>query len=566
MRQLKKKMSGEESCPPFAEKNAHYQNRQRLRFVVRLTVRALFLLTTILMKTMFSLLLTAATLLAEPKPNIVFILVDDLGVRDLSGEGSTFYETPHIDALARNSMRFTNGYSTCQVCSPSRASLLTGQYPPRNGITDWIGAQTGEDWNRNDKLLPPPNADALPLDAKVLPEVLADNGYATWFLGKWHLGGPGSYPEDHGFQINVGGFEAGGPVGGFFAPFANPKIPQEPALGTSLPLYLAAETSRLIRDHEAKTTEQPFFAYLSFYSVHSPIQTTKELWTKYQRKAAAGGKVTERFTNDRTLPVRVVQDCPIYAGMMEAVDEAVGRVIATIKAQNLENETIIVFTGDNGGVTSGDAFATAALPLRGGKGRQWEGGIRAPYYIKVPGLTKAGNTSDTPVTGTDFFPTLLDLAGLDLLPSEHVDGVSLKPLLQGQPIAQRPLFWHYPHYGNQGGEPCTMIRMGDWKLIAYHEDDRLELYNLAKDPGESNDLAANRSGRVAAMVKVMEQLKDETGAIMPARDPRYNSEEKKKERKRLRTSYKERLEKEHANYVHPDYVPNKTWWGSIPQD
>lgn len=518
------------------------------------------------MKTPLLLLLTASALLADKKPNIVFFLVDDLGVRDLSGEGSHFYETPHIDALASSSMRFTNGYSTCQVCSPSRASILTGQYPPRIGITDWIGSPTGTDWNRNDKVLPAPNAPNLPKDATILPETLAANGYATWFLGKWHLGDEGSYPEDHGFQVNVGGFFSGGPRGGFFAPFANPKIPKDPEPGTSLPLFLADETSRLIREHEAKGTEQPFLAYLSFYSVHSPIETTKELWTKYQQKAAQSGLAEERFINDRTLPVRIVQDCPIYAGMMETMDEAVGRVLATVKAQNLENDTIIVFTGDNGGVTSGDAFATAALPYRGGKGRQWEGGIRAPFYIRVPGLTDTGTKSDTPVTGTDFYPTLLDLAGLDLLPEEHVDGVSLKPLLEGESIPERPLFWHYPHYGNQGGEPVTMVRMGDWKLIEYHEDGRFELYNLIEDIGEANDLASAHPDKVKSMQEVMAKLKKETGAIMPEKDPRFDPARKKRQLGRIQTELKKQLEAQHANYLDPNFEPNKTWWGSLPED
>lgn len=518
------------------------------------------------MKVLFLLLLTAPALFASEKPNIVFFLVDDLGVHDLSGEGSSFYETPHIDALAQQSVRFTNGYSTSQVCSPSRASILTGQYPPRTGITDWIGAQTGLNWNRNDKVLPPPNAEGLSKEATLLPEALAADGYATWFVGKWHLGGEGNHPEDHGFQVNIGGHHRGSPPGGFFAPFSNPKIPKNPPPGTSLPLFLADETSRLIREHEAKAGTQPFFAYLSFYSVHSPIQTTRELWNKYQQKAAASGLAGERFAIDRTLPVRVVQDCPIYAGMMEALDEAVGRVVATIEAQNLDQDTVIIFTGDNGGVTSGDAFATAALPLRGGKGRQWEGGIRAPYYIKVPGRSSQGATNDTPVTGTDFYPTLLDLAGLELRPDEHVDGVSLKPLLEGGTIPQRPLFWHYPHYGNQGGEPCTMVRMGDWKLIEYHESGRRELYNLRQDIGEQRDCAEAHPGIVKSMTIVMESLKEETGALMPEKDARFNAEKKAAEVKRWHTRYKQRLESEHAKYLDPDYRPNQTWWGSLPQD
>lgn len=518
------------------------------------------------MKNFFLSLLMATQLVAEKKPNIVFFLVDDLGVKDLSIEGSSFYETPRIDQLAQESARFTNGYSTCQVCSPSRASIMTGKYPPRMGITDWIGAATGMDWKRNDKILPAPNADKLSTEEFTLAEALAEGGYATWFLGKWHIGGEGSHPEDHGFQINIGGHHRGGPPGGFFAPFRNPKIAKDPPAGTSLPLWLADETSRLITEHQEQKSEKPFLAYLSFYSVHSPIQTTPTLWKKYQQKAAADPHEGERFFNDRTLPVRQVQDCPIYAGMMETLDQAVGRVLDTLSELKLEKDTIVIFTGDNGGVTSGDAFATAALPLRGGKGRQWEGGIRAPYYIKVPGVTAPGTTIEVPVTGTDFYPTLLDLAGLPKLPSQHQDGVSLKPLLEGGEIKNRPLFWHYPHYGNQGGEPSSILRQGDWKLIQYLEDNRLELYHLPSDKGEQNNVAKQNPERVDAMLSSLKELQKETGALLPEKDPRFDAERKKKQLEQLHTTRKEALEKQHARFLAPDYKPNKTWWGSVPED
>ncbi|MBK1834470.1 sulfatase [Roseibacillus ishigakijimensis] len=518
------------------------------------------------MRALLIFLTLTCSLWAEKKPNIVFFLVDDLGIRDLSGEGSSFYETPRIDALAQKSLRFTNGYSTCQVCSPSRASILTGKYPPRIGITDWIGAATGENWKRNDKILPAPNANALPAEDTTLAEALAAEGYATWFFGKWHLGGKGSFPEDHGFQLNVGGHHAGSPPGGFFAPFTNPKISEEIPAGTSLTLWLAERTAQEIRNHQVNEPEKPFLAYLSFYAVHGPIQTTPELWKKYQQKAAANSQADERFGIDRTLPVRQVQDNPIYAGMMETLDQAIGTVLDTLEELELSNDTIVVFTGDNGGVTSGDAFATAALPLRGGKGRQWEGGLRAPYYLYVPGKTQAGATDDTPVTGTDFYPTLLDLAGLDLLPEQHLDGLSLRPLLEGKPLADRPLFWHYPHYGNQGGEPSSILRQGEWKLIQYLEDGRLELYHLSKDSGEQRNLAAEHPERAHAMLVILQRLQKETGALLPEKDPRFDPAKKKQQIENWHTGLKERLEKQHARYLDPSFQPNKNWWGALPQD
>ncbi len=311
---------------------------------------------------------------AAGKPNILFILADDLGLKDLSIEGSTYYETPNIDRIAKDGMRFTHGYATCQVCSPSRASIMTGKFPARHGITDWIGAATGVGWNRNDKVLPSQYVRHLPHEDTSLAEALKSAGYKTFFAGKWHLGGEGSFPEDHGFEINVGGHHRGSPPGGFFAPFKNPKMKDGPP-GESLPIRLANETAAFIKSNK----EKPFLAYLSFYSVHGPIQTTPTLWSKYQKKASLKPHNGNRFLIDRTLPVRQVQDCPIYAGMMESMDDAVGIVLKTLADLELAGRTVVIFTSDNGGVSSGDAFSTCNLPYRGGKGRQWEGGIREPF-------------------------------------------------------------------------------------------------------------------------------------------------------------------------------------------
>lgn len=494
---------------------------------------------------------------AKSKPNIVFILADDLGIKDLSCEGSTFYETPHIDEIAQSGMRFTNGYSACQVCSPSRASIMSGQYPARIQITDWIGAASGTDWKRNDRVLPAEYIHDLPSDITTVAEALKDGGYRTFFAGKWHLGGDESKPEHHGFEVNKGGHHRGSPPGGFFSPYRNPDLEDGPK-GESLPIRLAQETVKFV----TRESEKPFFAFLSFYSVHGPIQTSPELWAKYQKKATKAGLVKERFKMDRTKAVRQVQDCPIYAGMMESMDDAVGIVTEGLKKAGLDENTIIVFTSDNGGVSSGDAFATSCLPLRGGKGRQWEGGIRQPFYIKAPGVTKPGSTSEVFATGTDFYPTLLDLAELDLLPKQHVDGRSLVPAMKGESFT-RTLYWHYPHYGNQGGEPSSIVRDGDYKLIRYYEDGREELYNLGKDIGELIDIANYNPKVVARLSAQLTEHLTEVGAKIPQADSSFDPEKKKRQLENAHGKSKEKLEKQHANFLKPNFKPNKTWWDSL---
>ncbi|TWU07884.1 sulfatase [Stieleria varia] len=497
---------------------------------------------------------------AADRPNIVFILADDLGWRDLSGEGSEFYESPNIDRIAADGMKFTRGYATCQVCSPSRASILTGKYPTKHGVTTWIGDRAGEEWrkaNRHDSLLPPEYDRALRASEITLAETLRDAGYQTFFAGKWHLGGVDSRPTYHGFEINKGGFESGSPSGGYFSPWKNPELPSGPD-GQSLPIRLAQETVDFIDTHR----DQPFLAYLSFYSVHGPIQTTPELWQKYRDKAVAMGLAEQRFVFDRRLAVRQVQDCPIYAGMIESMDDAVGMVLAKLDELNLSKNTIVCFTSDNGGVSSGDAFCTSNLPLRGGKGRQWEGGIREPFYIKAPGVTKPGSTSDIPVSGIDWYPTLLDLVGVDVPADQDIDGVSLTPILHGKTIADRPLFWHYPHYGNQGGEPSSIITHDDWKLIHYHEDGRDELYHLSDDPAETTDVASQNPDRVRSLRAELDQWLQSSGAVMPTADPQFDAAKREERTQSLKTTGMQRLEKQHAGFLDADYKGPDNWWGS----
>ncbi len=492
------------------------------------------------------------------RPNVVFFLVDDLGLHDLSIEGSKFYKTPNIDKIAKEGIRFTQGYAACRVCSPSRASIQTGKFTARHGVTNWIGAASGTKWNRNDRLLPAEYAHNLSLDDTTLAESLREGGYKTFFAGKWHLGGEGSLPTDHGYEINVGGLHVGSPPGGYFSPFNNPYLKDDKP-GESLPIRLAEETASFIESHK----EKPFFAMLSFYSVHGPVQTTKELWKKYRDAASELPPDASRFKVDRTLPVRQVQDHPVYAGMMESLDTAVGRVMEAIEKADLTQSTIVIFTSDNGGVSSGDAFSTSNLPLRGGKGRQWEGGIREPFYIKFPAKITSGSTNATPVTGADFYPTILDLCGLPLKPDQHVDGSSLVPLIEGNTIAERLLYWHYPHYDNQGGEPSSLFRDGKWKLIHYYEDNHDELYNLEDDPYEMNNLAKGEPDRTERMSKQLHDWLVSVDAKFPAPDPRFDAEKAKAQRQQMQTKGLERLEEQHAAFLNPNWKPNPTWWGSM---
>ena len=495
------------------------------------------------------------------KPNIVFILVDDLGYHDLGVTGSKFYETLHIDQLANQSMIFTNGYAASRVCSPSRASIMTGKFTARHGITDWIGAKTGKDWrsrNRHDKLLPADYIQALPKEDITIAEALQQNGYTTFFAGKWHLGGEGSYPEDHGFDINIAGIEAGSPRGGFFSPWNNPKLSNKKK-GENLSMRLAEETANFISQHKDST----FFAFLSFYAVHAPIQTTEDKWRKYRNKADSMGIAEKGYKMERVLPIRRVQDNPIYAGLVETMDDAVGVVLKALEANGVAENTIVVFTSDNGGVASGDHYATSNLPLRGGKGYQWEGGIKEPFFIKVPWLKTGGKKLDFPVIGTDFYPTLLDLADLQLNDKQHRDGISLKPLLEGKSLKiERPLFWHYPHYGNQGGEPSSIIQQNGWKLIHYWEDGHKELYKLPSTEhdylnviAQHSEIATNLSDNLMLWLK-------EVNAKFPTKDIEYDKAKAKKRRLNTINNKWPALEKDRMEILSEDFQPNETWWKS----
>lgn len=468
---------------------------------------------------LISVLLCGLAPAAERPPNIIFFLADDLGQRDLGAYGSTFYETPNIDRLAKDGAKFTDAYAACPVCSPTRASILTGQWPERTGITDYIGAPARPElWKRNTKLLPAPYTERLALEAPTMAKALKSAGYATFFAGKWHLGPEGWWPENQGFDINKGGIDRGGPYGGnkYFSPYDNPRLTDGPA-GEHLPDRLATETAKFIEANK----DRPFLAYLSFYSVHTPLMAREDLRKKYEAKRLRLG-LTAKWGREGERDVRLVQEHAVYAAMVEAMDLAVGKVVAELDALGLRDTTLVIFTSDNGGLSTSEGWPTSNLPLRGGKGWMYEGGIREPLLIRWPGVVKPGRVISTPVSSPDFFPTLLEVAGVRPQPSQTLDGTSLMPLLKGGTLPERALFWHYPHYGNQGGAPGSAIRRGDWKLIEWAEDNRAELFNLAKDIGEQTDLANKEPQRVDRLRAELVTWQKQVGAKFSTPNPSYD--------------------------------------------
>lgn len=455
------------------------------------------------------------------KPNIVCFVVDDLGYMDVGPNNpNSFYDTPHLNALADTGLRFTAGYSTCPVCSPTRASLLTGKYPQRTGITDYIGAAQPDAWNRPTKLLPARYRDRLRHEELTFAEVLKQAGYATLFAGKWHLGPEEFWPESQGFDLNLGGTGSGGPYGGnkYFSPYGNPRLPDGPP-GEHLPDRLAQEVVRFIEQHR----RDPFLAYFCFYSVHTPLMSREDLRQKYEARAKSISRAGPAWGKERERQVRLIQDHAVYAGMVEAMDLAVGKVLQTLTQLGLNDNTIVVFTSDNGGLSTSEGHPTSNVPLRAGKGWMYEGGIRVPWIVRAPGMTKRGGLCQTPITSADLFPTLLELAGISQPASLSIDGKSLVPLLRGRDLDPRPLYWHYPHYGNQGGAPGGAIRDGDWKLIEWYEDGAVELFNLQEDIGETRNLAQQRPDKIQELKTKLEAWRTDVGAVMPTANPKVSN-------------------------------------------
>jgi len=466
--------------------------------------------------------LSCAGLRSRPKNagdrlNFVFFLVDDLGFADLGCYGSKFYETPNIDRLAAEGMLFTDAYAACAVCSPSRAAVMTGRYPARIGVTDWIRwLDFKGDWTdpnakgpsgyvggRNRKLLCPANPYWMDLDEITIAEVLKSAGYTCCHVGKWHLGHDAWYPDKQGFDFNIGGCHYGMPPS-YFDPYSNKRLPGIPTLkprrkGEYLTDREADEAVNFIRQHKDK----PFFLYMSHYAVHVPIQAKKDIVEKYRNKPSLGRKN------------------PAYAAMIESVDQAVGRIMSTLEELNLSRRTVVFFTSDNGGLSD----VTDNSPLRAGKGYPYEGGIRVPLIIRWPGVIKPGSRSGEPVTGIDYFPTICEIAGVPLPGGRTIDGLSLVRHLKSGGAEKLPrdaIFWHFPHYRDEI-VPYSIVRAGPWKLIKRYEGKRFELFNLETDLSEQNDLSQQMPEKVEQLNARLTAWLKTVGAKLPKPNPQYVS-------------------------------------------
>jgi len=486
--------------------------------------------------------------LGAPKnrpPNIVFFLVDDLGWSDVGCYGSTFHETPNIDRLAKEGMRFDNAYSTCHVCSPSRASILTGKYPARTDLTEWLG---GRPERAYEKLHSAKKLMSLPADEITLAETLKKHGYAAANYGKAHLR---VNPKTYGFDEAITGW-----VRSYFHPFSPQYAKTLPAKNGD---YYTDKLTDAALDFIERNKDRPFFVHLEHFAVHDPIQGRKDLVAKYRKKLAAmpkpkgpeyilepnpdGPPLTaaelkalekddrlQLHQDKRVWWVKQVQDNVEFAGMLEATDESLGRIRAKLEELGLAENTIVIFTADNGGMSASNQyrginhprrvldsrFASSNLPLRGAKGWNYEGGIRVPLIVHWPGQTKTNSLSHAMVTGTDFYPTLLEMINLPALPKQHVDGKSFVPALKGKPHDRGPIYWHFPHYSNHGYQsPGGAIRLGNYKLLEYYENGNVQLFDLEKDLGEQNDLSKAQPETTKKLLKMLQDWRREVDAKMP---------------------------------------------------
>ena len=479
--------------------------------------------------------LTAAILSLKPdrpKPNVIFILLDDYGYTDLGCYGSKFYETPNIDRLARQGIRFTDAYAACPVSSPTRAAIMTGRYPVNTGITDWIpGRQATNNGRPEDKLKALPFKLELDLKEITIAELLKKNGYTTMISGKWHLGGsPEYWPENQGFDINKGGYSAGQPnrsktSNGYFSPYGNPRLEDGPA-GEYLTDRQTDEAIKFVENNK----EKPFFVYLSYYAVHNPMQGKEQLVQRFTRKADSLGLTQmQAFTREKdwirstmsdNFKERIIQSNPIYAAMIYSVDENIGRLLTRLEELQLDKNTVIIFTSDNGGLSTSEGSPTCNSPLRAGKGWLYEGGIRVPLIIKVPWKRKRPEINQ-PVSSVDFYSTIADLTGSDDFKTEN-DGVSLVRLLRTGKMKERPLFWHYPHYSNQGVEPGSAVRLGKYKLIDNFQKGRQELYDLENDLSETNDISLLYPEKTKLLYTLLKEWRSKTDAKMMEPNPDWN--------------------------------------------
>jgi len=454
-----------------------------------------------------------------PQPNIIIFLVDDLGAMDIGANNpDTFYETPNVDRLAAEGIRFTQGYASC-VCSPTRFSIMTGRNPARTGATNWFSG------TRAERFYPAPLHDKMDLAEFTIADAFREVGYRTIHIGKWHLGPtPEYWAENQGFDINIGGFNRGSPPS-WLSPYRNPRLEDGPE-GEFLTERLAQEAVNFIKE----TKGTPFFMHYSFYQVHTPLWAPEALVQKYRDKARRLGLPTadselfepedQHFLTDNPRRVRVRQTHAVYAAMVEAMDTAVGRVVDALREEGILENTIIVFLSDNGGLSTAEGSPTSNVPLRAGKGWLYEGGIRIPFIIRVPGVR--GQVSHVPVITDDIYPTMLELAGLSPKPGLYFDGISLVPIFEGQETIERErLYWHYPHYSNQGGFPGGVVREGDWKMLRNYEDGRILLFNLKDDPSERNDLAEREPQRATDLATKHDRWLQSVGAkFLQERDGR----------------------------------------------
>lgn len=437
-------------------------------------------------------------------PHVLLVVADDLGWMDLRCQGNDRLNTPRLDALAKQGVRFTNAYAASPVCSPTRAALITGLAPARLHITQH-GRDGPDFWPKDRKLQPPASRHVLPLETATLATRLKGAGYATGFFGKWHLSGddkpkdpaaegPAFWPERHGFDVNVGGCGLGGPPT-YFDPYRIPAIKPR-RKGEYLDDRLADETVAFMRDNHKK----PMFICLWTYNVHYPFEAHEDLIAKYKGEEGPGLKNA------------------VYAAQVEATDRAVGKVLDELDRLRIADDTLVVFTSDNGGWDG----ATDNRPLRSGKGDLYEGGLRVPLIVRWPGViapgkpVTTGTTDDTPVTSTDLAATVLDAADVKPGRNESLDGVSLRPLLQGKRLDREALFFHYPHYAwHKANRPGGAVRSGQYKLIRRYDDDSLELFDLAGDTGEKVNLAGKKPELAAELDGRLRRWLEEAGAQMP---------------------------------------------------
>jgi arylsulfatase A-like enzyme len=442
---------------------------------------------------------------AEParRPNVVFVLADDLGWTDLGCQGSKYYETPNIDRMAKAGVRFTSAYTCGPNCQPTRAALMSGQYGPRTGVYT-VGSTDRFDTSKR-PLVPVENVQQLPLEKVTFAERLKGAGYATGLYGKWHLGQAGKYhPAQRGFDSAIT------TMGKHFDFVTQPKV--DYPKGAYLADWLTDTAVKFIETNK----DRPFLLCLHHFGVHSPHEAKPELIARFKKKTGAAGHTD-----------------PTYAAMIASVDESVGRVLAKLDELKLSDSTLVIFTSDNGGVggyveagVKAKEGVTNNAPLRGGKGMLYEGGVRVPWVARLPGKIKPGTTCAEPINSVDLYPTLLDLAGAKPKDGYVLDGTSVTPLLfgggAGRGQARNPLYWHFPGYLGSGKDawrttPAGAVRAGDWKLIEFFETGKAELYNLTDDLGEKTDLAAKMPDKAKELRALLAAWRAKVNAPMPAR-------------------------------------------------